>query len=253
MKFDDMDARMRVFETAHDHCVLPGLFIVVRLDGRSFTRLTKEILGLEAPFDVRFRDAMVEVVHHLMQCGPRCLYGYTQSDEISLLLHPEADAFGRKERKLNSILAGEASGVLSLRFARAVAFDCRVCQLPTRQLVVDYFRWRQEDAARNALDAHCYWLLRAEGKDGEAAFAATAGLSVAGKNELLFQRGINFDRLPAWQKRGVGVRWQEVTIEGVDPRTGATVPAQRRRLATDAELPLRDDYTHYVESLLGDA
>lgn len=45
MKFDDLDARMRVFETVHDQCVLPGIFMVARLDGRSFTKLTKETLN----------------------------------------------------------------------------------------------------------------------------------------------------------------------------------------------------------------
>ena len=39
MKFDELDQRMRVYETAHDLCVLPGLWIVARLDGRNFTRL----------------------------------------------------------------------------------------------------------------------------------------------------------------------------------------------------------------------
>ena len=43
MKFDELDTKMRVFETAHDLCVLPGLFMVARLDGRTFTRLTKEV------------------------------------------------------------------------------------------------------------------------------------------------------------------------------------------------------------------
>jgi len=42
MKFDDLDARMRVFETAHDYLVLPGIYMVARIDGRNFTRLTKE-------------------------------------------------------------------------------------------------------------------------------------------------------------------------------------------------------------------
>ena len=40
MTFDELDERMRVFETAADYCVLPGIFMVARLDGRSFTRLT---------------------------------------------------------------------------------------------------------------------------------------------------------------------------------------------------------------------
>ena len=35
MKFDELDKRMRVFETANDHCVIPGIYIVARLDGRT--------------------------------------------------------------------------------------------------------------------------------------------------------------------------------------------------------------------------
>ncbi|MDP7288124.1 MAG: guanylyltransferase, partial [Phycisphaerae bacterium] len=42
MKFDELDKKMRVYEAAHDFCVPPGVFIVARLDGRNFTRLTKE-------------------------------------------------------------------------------------------------------------------------------------------------------------------------------------------------------------------
>lgn len=252
MQFDDLDAKMRVFETAHDHCALPGLFLVARLDGRGFTRFTKDVMAFEAPFDVRFRDVMVDVVRHLMGSGVRCVYGYTQSDEISLLLHQADDAFGRKERKLNSLLAGEASGFASLRFGHVVAFDCRISQLPSRELVLDYFRWRQEDAGRNALNAHCYWKLRAEGSDPDAANAATAGMSTAAKNELLFQRGVNYDRLPTWHKRGVGVRWERTEVEGVDPRTGTKGVAWRRRLTVDLELPMREEYAGYVAARLAE-
>jgi tRNA(His) guanylyltransferase len=160
MNFDEFDARMRVYETAHDHCVLPGMYIVARLDGRGFTRLTKELLTLEAPFDIRFRDMMVSTVEHLMTCGFNVIYGYTQSDEISLLFRLDEGAFGRKERKFNSVLAGEASAKLSLLVGRVATFDCRVCQLPGGEVVVDYFLWRQEDAHRKALNANCYWMLR---------------------------------------------------------------------------------------------
>ena len=85
MKFEELDDRMRVFETAHDHCVLPGMFMVARLDGRSFTRLTKELHAFDAPFDERVRDLMVATTEHVMDCGFRVVYGFTQSDEISLL------------------------------------------------------------------------------------------------------------------------------------------------------------------------
>lgn len=140
MKFDDLDQKMRVFETARDQCVLPGLYMVARLDGRSFTRLTKEVHQFEAPFDPRFRDLMVETAEHLMgACGFSMVYGYTESDEISLLFGLDENGFGRKLRKLISILAGEASAKFSLALGSLAAFDCRISELPSVELVVDYF------------------------------------------------------------------------------------------------------------------
>jgi tRNA(His) guanylyltransferase len=82
---DELDQKMRVYETAADYCVLPGVFMVARLDGRSFSRLTRELCQFEAPFDQRFRDMMVNTAEGLMNCGLRVKYAYTQSDEISLL------------------------------------------------------------------------------------------------------------------------------------------------------------------------
>ena len=155
MKFDDLDQLMRTFETAHDYCVLPGIYIVARIDGRNFTRLTKELHQFEAPFDERMRNYMIETTSHLMNCGFRVVYGYTQSDEISLLFHPEITTFDRKMRKYNSILAGEASAKFSLWLGDHAAFDCRISELPSTDRVCDYFRWRNEDAHRNALNAHC--------------------------------------------------------------------------------------------------
>jgi len=121
MKFDELDGMMRVFETAHDLCVLPGLHMVARLDGRSFTRLTKEVHPFEAPFDERFRDMMLATAEHLMTgCGFDVTYGYAQSDKISLLFAPDENAFGRKLRKLHSVLAGEASAKFSLLLGAVV-------------------------------------------------------------------------------------------------------------------------------------
>ena len=82
--------------------------------GRGFTRLTKDVCQFEAPFDQRFRDLMVATTTHLMTCGFRVIYGYTQSDEISLLLHRDTEVFNRKLRKYDSILAGEASAKFSV-------------------------------------------------------------------------------------------------------------------------------------------
>ncbi len=250
MKFDDLDGRLRVFETAHDHCALPGLYLVARLDGRNFTRLTKETHPFERPFDARFRDMMVSTVSHLMQCGFRVRYGFTESDEISLLFDPAEDSFGRKLRKYHSILAGEASAKFSLLLGDVGSFDCRIAQLPRRSDVVDYFRWRAEDALRNALNAHCYWCLRREGQSRRDATAQVSGLSTAAKNELLFQRGINFNDLPAWQKRGVGMYWHDEQHEGLNPLTQQATQTTRRGLHTEFELPVGAAYTAFIHQLV---
>ena len=253
MKFDDLEKRMRVFETSHDHCALPGLHLVARLDGRGFTGLTKKTLDLERPFDPKFRDFMAETVEHLMQCGFDILFGYTQSDEISLLFDPECDSFGRKLRKINSVLAGEASAKFSLAAGCVAAFDCRVSQLPSQALVRDYFRWRHEDAHRNALNGHCYWRLRDEGNHGRSAAHKLRGLSYAAKNEFLFERGINFNDLPNWQKRGVGLYWESYKKESRSPIDGSVIWADRRRLKRDLELPMKDEYSAYIEAFLRQA
>lgn len=251
MTFDEMDARLRVYETAHDHCVLLGLFMIIRLDGRGFTRLTREVYQFTAPFDTVFRDHMLATVQHLMSCGFRVVYGYTQSDEISLLLHQDDNTFQRKLRKLVSILAAEASACFSLRLGGIAAFDARVSQLPDPERVVDYLRWRQEDAHRNALNAHSFWLLRRRGYTATAATDRLQGLSLAEKNELLFQEGgINFNELPLWQKRGSGAYWEDYEKSGIQPVTGQPVTALRRRLKADLELPMNEEYGAFIRALL---
>jgi tRNA(His) guanylyltransferase len=250
VNFDDLDARMRVYETAHDLCVPPGIFMVARIDGRGFTRLTKEVHPFEAPFDTRMRDHMVGTVEHLMSCGFRVLFGYTQSDEISLLLDRDESSFGRKLRKLISILAGEASAKFSLLLGDLAAFDCRISQLPDLERVVDYFRWRAEDARRNALGAHCYWALRRQGRDARQADREISGLSIETKIELLSaQAGLDFHSLPRWQTRGTGVYWEDYEKEAVNPATGETVIAVRRRLKKDMDLPAGEAYGDLIRKI----
>jgi tRNA(His) guanylyltransferase len=251
MKFDELDAKLRVYETAHDQWVLPGIYMVARLDGRGFTRLTREIHQFKAPYDVRFRDYMVTTMEYLMaECGFQIIYGYTQSDEMSLLFHPDENAFSRKIRKYNSILAGECSAKFSLLLNGMACFDCRISQLPKEKDVVDYFRWRNEDAHRNALNGHCYWILRGKGHTVHEATKELSGLSIAEKNELLFQEGINFNELPSWQKRGIGIYWEDYEKEGWNPKTQTIALAQRRRLKVDCDLPMGDEYSEFIQRLL---
>jgi tRNA(His) guanylyltransferase len=252
MKFEQLDRRMRVYETAHDHCVLPGLHMVARIDGRSFSQLTRSPEHrLDAPYDTRFRDCMVATLEHLVTAsGFSVLFGYTQSDELSLLFRKDESLFGRKLRKLLSVLAGEASAKFSLAFGALAAFDARISQLPDSEAVVDYFRWRHEDAHRNALNGHSYWLLRRQGLDDRAATQRLRGVSVAERNELLFQAGINFNDVPAWQKRGIGVVWENAEEIGTDPRTGAPITSTRRRAVVKLELPMKGDFDDLVRGIV---
>jgi tRNA(His) 5'-end guanylyltransferase len=250
MKFDELDVQMRIFETAHDACVLPGLHMVARLDGRGFTRLTKDVHQFEAPFDVRFRDLMLDTAEGLIT-EFNAVYAYAQSDEISLLFPLDCDLFHRKTRKLNSVLAGYASARFALGLGSMAMFDCRICELPSARHVVDYFRWRNEDAHRNALNAHCYWLLRKNGRAGDAATQALVGLSAGDKNQLLFDRGINFNDLPEWQKRGSGIYWEAYEKEGLNPVTGEKTVTLRRRIRRNMDLPMKEAYSGFIASLLG--
>lgn len=253
--FTQLDARMRVYEKSLDQVLLPETYMAARLDGRGFTKLTKKECAFKTPFDETFRDMMVLTARHLMDCGFRVIYAYTESDEISLLFDPRENTFGRKVRKYNSTLAGEASAFFSLllKTGRVATFDCRIIPLPTAERVQDYFIWRQEDANRNALNAHCYWMLRREGLSAGMATSALKGKGVSFKNELLFGKGVNYNDVPAWQKRGVGI-WKEPYIkEGYNPITKETVSAVRTRFCTEYELPFGDAYRMFIADILSGA
>lgn len=92
MKSDKLDDRMRRLEYFHSLVVLPGLYSIVRVDGRSFTKLTR---GMEHPFDEAFHLCMVATAKALLiELGG--LYAFTESDEISILLPRNTDLFGRE-------------------------------------------------------------------------------------------------------------------------------------------------------------
>lgn len=250
MKFSELDTKLRIYETAHDFCVPPNIYMVARIDGRGFTRLTKEKHNFERPFDEKFRDLMVETVKHLMNCGFQVIYGFTESDEISLLFDINTSVFSRKTRKYNSILAGEASAKFSVLLGDIGAFDCRISQLPREQDVIDYFRWRNEDAHRNALNAHCYWMLREKGYSANKATNEIEGKSVSYKNEMLFKEGLNFNDFPKWQKRGIGFYWMNKEKEGWNPKKNVKEIATRRELKVDMELPMGENYNKMIMNIL---
>jgi tRNA(His) guanylyltransferase len=237
MKFDELDKRMRIYETAHDHCVLPGVHIVARLDGRNFTRLTKDEQSFDAPFDARFRDLMLETVQHLMQVGFKVLYGYTESDEISLLFALEEDGFGRKPARSTRCSPARPARASPFRSARwrastAASASCRRNRTSSTTSA-GATRTRTATPSTPTATGAC----AAKGSAPAQATQQLSGMSTGDKNELLFQRGINFNELPLWQKRGIGVLWGELRERGAEPkdrrahRGRAPPPAHRARAA----------------------
>ena len=248
MKTDDLESRMRRLEWFHSLRALPGTWPIVRVDGRSFSRLTEAMF--DKPFDPQFHTMMTATASALLE-ALQGLYCYTESDEISILLPRESDLFDRELEKLVSVSAGVASATFTQQFGKAaVHFDSRLCLAASGNLVVDYFRWRQADAARCALNGWCYWTLRKEGQGVGPATKTLEGMTVSDKNELLFQRGINFNEVPAWQRRGTGLYWQSYEKPGTNPKTGQTVTALRRRIHVDEEIPVGDAYAAFVQAIV---
>ncbi len=88
------------------------------------------------------------------------------------------------------------------------------------------------------------------GQNEQQATKGLLGLSVSEKNELLFRQGINFNDLPAWQKRGIGMYWEQYDKPAVNPVTNEEVVARRRRIRPEYDLPMKDEYGDFVRSIL---
>jgi len=247
MDNDAFEKQMRSLEYFHTLRLLPGAWVVLRVDGRGFSRFTES--RFEKPFDLEFHRVMVQTASALLE-ELYGIYVYTESDEISVLFPATWDLFDRSLEKVVSISASIASSTFTHAYKTVVNFDSRVWLGVDKSQVVDYFRWRQADATRCALNGWCYWTLRKAGMSASKATAILDGQSVAYKNELLFQHGINFNELPIWQRRGVGLYWEEYHKQGYNPVQAKEVLVTRRRIKVDEELPMKDAYGEFIVSIL---
>ncbi len=248
MNADAFEAGQRAREYFHSLTVLPGAWTVIRLDGRGFSRFTEQHFA--KPFDERFADHMAVTAETLLrELGGR--YAYTESDEISVLLDPDFDLFGRSVEKLVSLSAGLASAAFTQVAGHPAHFDSRLWLGTGIGDVADYFSWRQADAARCALNGWAYWTLRNAGRSSREAGKALEGTGTAEKNELLFRYGVNFTEVPAWQRRGIGLWWELTPHTGHDPVRGVDVVTERRRIRVERDLPMKDAYRELLFQLIG--
>lgn len=248
MRWSEFEAGQRAREWFHTMTVPPGVWMVVRVDGRSFSRFTED--RFDKPFDAVFSGFMVDTARALLT-GLHGRYAYTESDEISVVLDPGHQLFGRGVEKIVSISAGIASSAFTHAAGVPAHFDSRIWIGAGSGDVVDYASWRQADATRCALNGWCYWTLRKAGASRREATRRLTGTSTSDKNELLFEHGINFNDLPAWQRRGVGLWWEDHARTGRDPVRDVDVTTTRRHVHVERDLPMKDDYRALVSRVIG--
>jgi len=251
---------MRSFELSNDEILRPNNYTIVRLDGRNFHTLVRSDLKLE-PFDMDLTFAMRITTRNIMRkSGWNVIYGYTQSDEISLLLDPTItkSVFGGKVRKINSLLAAHTSVIfykeIAKRFGRpdlTPTFDCRVIQIPNFELVKDYFVWRRNDSETNCLNAWAYFFLtKHDGFSPKEAQQILDGRWNEFKQDILFNHDSNYNHIPDWQKRGIGQYWIWRNEDAISGKTGESVTTLKRTIREDIKLPQNpNDYINLIDDV----
>lgn len=261
MKFDDLEKKMKEHEFRNDIYIPDNKYIIIRLDGRSFSKLTKEKLNLIKPFDERFNQCMSNTVQYLMkESGFDIIFGYFQSDEISLLLSIGDKTFNRRVNKIISTLSGIASSFFSIQIAKnirhylpsdwkeVVTFDARISELSSSEDVLDYFRWRKTDAERNCIQGYCYWNCVKGGMSGKTAQNFIKQLSYDNKIEFLTGIKINYEKdVLDKYKYGTGFYFEEYNTEGYNPLTKEVTMITRRGITVNESL---NDLENNLDSIL---
>ena len=207
---DTLGDRIKMYEDATCGIrMLPRIPVIARLDGKGFSKFTK---GLKRPYDERLSNLMVETTKYLVkETNANC--GYTQSDEITLVWYSDSYEskiyFDGRLFKMISDLAGMASVFFNRELPKYLPekthlmprLDCRVFNVPTIQEAANTFLWREIDATKNSISMaaqHYYSHNELHGKSG------------SDKQEMLFQKGVNWNDYPAFFKRGTYIQRKRV-------------------------------------------
>lgn len=152
---------MKVYESLQDAKLVPFCPAIIRVDGRAFHTYTR---GMKRPFDENLVQIMINTTKELVK-EFNALVGYTQSDEISLLIYQKEIKsqlpFDGRVNKILSISASVATGwfnkfALESGVSKLANFDSRAFSLPNKTEVANYFVWRERDAIRNSIQATAY-------------------------------------------------------------------------------------------------
>jgi len=223
------------FEALPEKLLAAGSWPIVRLCGFEFDKLlARPEFGFVKPFDPRFGKLMVKVAAFVLtRPDLDCVYAYVEHEEISILFaRSKGDVCAHD---LLCRVVGVASAKLSLLCGDLATFDAHVYEFPQPGLVLGYFRWRQHEWVRRALDGHCAHALVQSGAAPEGVPKLLAGMGPDEKVEILHNNGVDYATLPMWQRRGTGV------IVRPDGQ-----PGDAARLVIDTNLPEEEAYASYL-------
>ncbi|OCT44286.1 tRNA(His) guanylyltransferase [Cladophialophora carrionii] len=227
---------VRNFE--RDEILLPNTWIVVRIDGRGFHKLSS-YYGFQKPNDPRALRLMNRAATHVVQAIPEITVAYGVSDEYSFVLQRDTTLFERRKDKivttvvssftaayvlgwdecfpgevsLGSQSEGPAHGT-TLTMEMLPTFDGRAVCYPSWENLRDYLSWRQVDCHINNLYNTTFWaLVQQGGMTQTAAEEHLKGTVSSDKNEILWSRfGINYNNEPEMYRKG-SVVFREYALE----------------------------------------
>lgn len=158
--------RMKGYENITRNHLISRMPVIIRLDGKAFHTFTR---GFDKPFDQAMGNSMQATMKYLCEHIQGCVLGYTQSDEITLVLVDYENLktcswFDNNIQKIVSVSASMASYAFSKAllgysgfndiYRKKVEnlgafFDSRVFNIPKEEVTNCVF-WRQQDAIRNS-------------------------------------------------------------------------------------------------------
>lgn len=156
---DNLGDRMKGYEAVYDAVFPTKSYVIVRLDGKAFHTFTR---GLIWP-NIELKKLFVVVTSQLVNEVQNCLFGYHQSDEISLVITDDIKDttgayFGNRLQKICSITASLATYWFNLYLPstslpiKPALFDSRAFVIP-KDDIPNYFVWRIKDNERNVIQS----------------------------------------------------------------------------------------------------
>ncbi|KAF9229893.1 tRNAHis guanylyltransferase-domain-containing protein, partial [Melanogaster broomeanus] len=192
--------------------LLPGCFLVCRIDGHSFHRFSEEH-GFAKPNDERALKLMDHAAKDLMSEYKDIVLGFGESDEFSFLLRKSTHLYNRRHAKILTMLTSYFTSCYVFHWPQYFpenplryppSFDGRIVLYPDERATRDYFSWRQADTHINNLYNTVFWaLVQQGGQTTTEAHATLRGTVSSQKHEILFKRfHVNYNDIPARFRKG---------------------------------------------------